>query len=311
MTEQYPHNGQSPKMMSPKLQYLGAAAAVAILAYLGSWAYELVTRDISGVPVVRAAEGPLRVVPQDRDAPNPDYQGLTVNDVVSGRGNLDDAPAAVALAPDPLPVDEEDLLSLAQSQAAQEQIAQQPAAPAPVAPPKPEPIVVPETTLPAMTDEEVALLEESLAQIRETEDEAPAPQPVDTAPMSTPAPQLRPQQPIAVQAPDVAQPPAATAVTEAFSPREEVPASEVPDDEFVAQLVVLGSVAAAREEWQNITSWHRDLFQDKQRVVMEIERNGGVMYRLRAAGFVDRNDARDFCTNLKARGQDCIATRMR
>ena len=55
----------------------------------------------------------------------------------------------------------------------------------------------------------------------------------------------------------------------------------------------------------------RRIFADKQRVVMEIERNGSIMYRLRVAGFVDRNAARDFCLNLKARGQDCIATRMR
>jgi hypothetical protein len=322
VTEQFPNYGQAPKPISPKWQYLGAAVAVGLLGYLGSWAYELVTRDISGVPVVRAAEGPLRVVPQDRDAPQPEYQGLSVNDVVSG-GNADDAPASVALAPEPLPVDESDLLSLAQSQQAQQEIERQAATPlpelesesvpAPIAPPKPEPVIVPQPQQPMMSAEDVAILEQSLAQIRQTEQSAPAAPTPPSAPQSTPIPQLRPQT-IGAQPPQAvvaAQPQTPPAVAAVSAPRDEVPAGEVPDDEFVAQLVVLGSLGAARDEWQKIAARHVDLFADKQRVVMEIERNGSIMYRLRVAGFVDRNAARDFCLNLKARGQDCIATRMR
>ena len=41
----------------------GAAVSLALIVGIGIWGYKLIMRDVSGVPVVRAAEGPMRIQP--------------------------------------------------------------------------------------------------------------------------------------------------------------------------------------------------------------------------------------------------------
>ena len=43
----------------------GALVSVALVLGLGYWGYRIAVRDISGVPVVRALEGPLRMAPEN------------------------------------------------------------------------------------------------------------------------------------------------------------------------------------------------------------------------------------------------------
>ena len=43
----------------------GAAISLALLIGIGVWGYQLLSRDVSGIPVVRAAEGEMRVRPED------------------------------------------------------------------------------------------------------------------------------------------------------------------------------------------------------------------------------------------------------
>ena len=45
--------------------FAGAAVSLALIAGLSVWGYKLVMRDVSGIPVVRAAEGEMRVRPAD------------------------------------------------------------------------------------------------------------------------------------------------------------------------------------------------------------------------------------------------------
>lgn len=53
-----PQTAQKPASTSKIVSILGAAASVALVAGVGVWSYQLMVRDVSGVPVVRAAEGP-------------------------------------------------------------------------------------------------------------------------------------------------------------------------------------------------------------------------------------------------------------
>jgi hypothetical protein len=43
----------------------GALMSVALIAGLAVWGYRLAMRDVTGVPVVRALEGPMRIAPED------------------------------------------------------------------------------------------------------------------------------------------------------------------------------------------------------------------------------------------------------
>ena len=62
---------------------LGAVASVALVAGIGVWGYKLLMRDVSGVPVVRALEGPMRIAPEDPGGRPADHQGLAVNEVAA------------------------------------------------------------------------------------------------------------------------------------------------------------------------------------------------------------------------------------
>ncbi len=56
----YPSEGHD---VSPTnwTNWIGAALSLALVAGIGTWGYQLVMRDVTGIPVVRAVEGPMRV----------------------------------------------------------------------------------------------------------------------------------------------------------------------------------------------------------------------------------------------------------
>ena len=59
----------------------GAVMSVALVVGIGVWGYRLLVRDVTGVPVVRALEGPMRVQPADPGGQQTAHQGLSVNRV--------------------------------------------------------------------------------------------------------------------------------------------------------------------------------------------------------------------------------------
>lgn len=86
----------------------GAVLSVALIAGIGVWGYKIVIRDVSGVPVVRAIEGPMREQPADPGGRSAAHQGLTVNSVVAD--GMATGPAdRLILAPEPLDLTVDDL----------------------------------------------------------------------------------------------------------------------------------------------------------------------------------------------------------
>lgn len=79
----------------------GALLSIALIAGIGVWGYKLVMRDVSGVPVVRAIEGPMREQPADPGGRTAAHQGLTVNSVAAD-GMATDPSDRLILAPPPL-----------------------------------------------------------------------------------------------------------------------------------------------------------------------------------------------------------------
>ena len=91
-------------------QYTGAAVSIALVAGVGVWGYKLFVRDVTGVPVVRAMEGPMRQAPAEPGGELVQNMGLSVNAVAAegGAGAAGDvlvlAPTSNGLAPEDMEV---------------------------------------------------------------------------------------------------------------------------------------------------------------------------------------------------------------
>src|SRR5690606_6259266 len=61
----------------------GALTSVALIVGLGVWAYDLAVRDVRGVPVIQALEGPARTAPDNPGGELASYQGMAVNEIAA------------------------------------------------------------------------------------------------------------------------------------------------------------------------------------------------------------------------------------
>lgn len=300
--------------------WAGAVISVGLLAGLGVWGYKLAVRDVSGIPVVRALEGPMRVQPDDPGGEQVLHQGLAVN-TVKAEGQAAPAADTLILAPPPVDLIAADQPVAGSRPPAQRVVVQEP---------------VPEEESPIMAALRIA--NESFP------DDAAFPD-ASTAVAVTPV--------IAVSVPGVARSPrprprpgragAALVETEsesgavtvapataaagagdatdgaAATPASVVaanvsgdvdPASIAPGTSLV-QLGAFESAQVAQTEWARITARFSGEFSGKSRVIQQATSGGRSFYRLRAIGFSDLNDARRFCSVLLENNADCIPVVLR
>ena len=324
--------------------WIGAGLSLALVAGIGIWGYKLIARDVSGVPVVRAMEGPMRVAPADPGGQMADHQGLAVNEV-AGQGEASGPVNRLVLAPRPAGLAEEDVAlgkitdtkrimrpSAPPPTAAAPQPEPQQAAPVPVPVPVPEPvpqlaepIPAPE---PAPADDPILALAEQLASgAAPLTDLQPAdpgtPSPL-VAPRAEPEPQTVAQPGVPVQGLAVSLRPklrpqglrvaSRTTVTDvvptvapapAVSGRERDADTLAPGTRLV-QIGAFDSPETARAEWTRLEARFGDYLEDKDRVIQRATSGGRVFYRLRAHGFEDLAAARRFCAAFVAGNVDCI-----
>lgn len=302
----------------------GSIVSVALVVGLGVWGYKLLVRDVSGVPVIRAAEGPARVQPEDPGGSQADHQGLSVNDVAA-IGTAGAAPDELILAPAPLDLSDEDrpATALAAAPAASEQDALPARLDAEVSAPDAN---VAQADVPAPQSEDEAnaamlaladTLSAGLAPLGEVapapEVEIVAPEPV-AAPAPAPAPvtggigrSLRPKtrpaglsnvQTVAALAPE-------TAAAQQSGVRD-IDAETIPPGTRLAQLGAYKSEDIARSEWARLSGQFEEYLLGKDRVIQRATSGGRTFYRLRAMGFDDLADARRFCSALVAERAECI-----
>ena len=63
--------------------YAGAVVSLGLMVWIGVWGYKVVARDVSGVPVVRAASNePMRMAPEKPGGQLVAHQWLSVNEVM-------------------------------------------------------------------------------------------------------------------------------------------------------------------------------------------------------------------------------------
>ncbi|NBR90386.1 MAG: SPOR domain-containing protein [Rhodobacteraceae bacterium] len=97
----------APRRGSAIASYTGAALSLSLLIGTGVWGYGIIMRDVSGIPVVRAMEGPMRIAPENPGGTTADHLGLAVN-AVPAEGAAAATPDQLILAPKPVELVEED-----------------------------------------------------------------------------------------------------------------------------------------------------------------------------------------------------------
>ncbi len=307
--------------------YLGALASVALMVGLLAWGWQLVSRDVSGIPVIRAIAGDARTTPAEPGGELTSYTGYAVNNVAEGGETqpvqqVAIAPSASVLTDDdvamgalgasahepqtvpevPLSFDGEPITPMSDSEARALAAARAAAeterlAAANLALEQATIIDAPASEGPVnevVTDETGAPTDAITAALREAQSGG-----VAASPRPAPRPRTMRVASAGTTATD-ARPVAAEQVA-----AEAAPAASSASGPLV-QLGAFDSDAIAANEWSRLAGKH-SVFGGKQQVIQRHNSNGRTFWRLRVAGFDSIGDARQFCAALKSGGTDCLA----
>ncbi|MEZ5675457.1 Sporulation related domain-containing protein [Thalassovita litoralis] len=266
--------------------WAGAAVSLALVVGVGVWGYQLVARDVSGIPVVRAAEGPMRIQPDDPGGAAAVNQGLAVNSVAA-TGSAEPPADQLILAPKPIQLSDEDV--------AQGQLATAVSSTASAAAHSSGTSVSVDDLVASLTQDAEPLETLQPARMKAPEVDVPG---VERGLGRSLRPQTRPAGLQKTSAP--------AASVSAPSGAVEVDAGSLPAGTRLAQLGAYESAEIARKEWDRLFGRFGDYMDDKKRVIQKAESGGRTFYRLRAHGFADINDARRFCSALVAEKAECI-----
>ncbi len=320
---------------------LATLISLTVIGFGGYWGYKQIMRDVHGIPVVRALEGPLRVAPEEPGGMIAANAGLSVNAVQAAgtasepEESLTLAPSTAGLSEDDLPVAElpepaesGDLVPGAEAE--ETELLAETDADAPI-PQAAEPEVVASAAPPVQDGVEPqpdeasadAALEDPIARAiamatasddtaELAADEAALAQ-ADAAVAETadlggvqlsPRPLRRPgSQPETILR---------EAGTTGAASASEQPASAlgmaapVPVGTRMVQLGAFDTADEARVAWESISARFEGVMAGKTQVISEVESGERKFWRLRATGFADLADARRFCAALVAERTDCI-----
>lgn len=293
----------------------GAVLSLGLVLGLVVWGYNLARRDMAGIPVVRAMEGPMRVAPADPGGTVSEHQGLAVN-AVAAEGVAGDPADRLVLAPRPLDLTLEDT---------------------------PGSFALPDAPVSARTDADPGLTiaasdpgaapaqdaaiaaalaeatEEDLLQLDATADVVPLAGSLDSGqqpevqslmpgvmlagvirPMPRPAHLGGPPTPVPSSVPGLAP------VAAALPPAAELDPATLEPGTRLVQLGAFDTPEAARAEWDRLALRFADLLPGKARVVEAAQSGGRAFYRLRAQGFDSDVAARQFCAALLSEQAACI-----
>jgi len=298
--------------------FAAAAMSVGLVIGVGVWSYKLMMRDVTGIPIVRAMEGEMRVRPDDPGGQLALHQGLAVNAVASDGGaeapadRLVLAPQPVALTEEDVPIDD-DAVAIVQQAIADQKVVMEDAVDAAEDTLKVDAAKIAaaaeagsvENLVAALTDGVAPLENASVDTGPEVLVQAALVAPVTNALADTPGvktslrPQLRPKRTAPAKVENV------VATAASATPRD-IDAAALPAGTRLVQLGAYDTEDMARKEWAIFQARFGDLMASKDRVLQEAQSGGRTFYRLRAMGFDDLADARRFCSALVAEGADCI-----
>lgn len=340
-------NESGARRISKLVNTAGAVMSVALVIGIGVWGYKLLVRDVNGVPVVRALNGPMRVQPENPGGQQTAHQGLAVNRVQAD-GIAEPTAERLILAPVGASVTEADQAGLQRPTPRADATLMAEAADAEIAAPIGAEITapalleenVPTAQLPALvTDGEgvnVASVEPTAfaptTDAAETDMLALAEQlAANTKPLSeleavtataplvlvstsvagvarSPRPRGRPSELNTTPAITPVEVAAARVVS---APAADVDAATIAAGTRLAQLGAYDSAEIAQKEWDRLYGRFGEYMEGKSRVIQKAQSGGRTFYRLRAMGFEDLSDARRFCSALLAEKAACIPVKVR
>ncbi|MEP1768450.1 MAG: SPOR domain-containing protein [Sulfitobacter sp.] len=285
----------------------GALVSVALVIGVGVWGYKLLVRDVTGIPVVRAAAGEMRVRPENPGGQLAQNQGLSVN-TVAAIGEADALAQELHLAPQPTDLAEEDqpmpLINEASTAPVPQIEAPEIAAQNAVL----ETPNVAEALNDGSIDSLVAQLTEGVAPLEALSGDS-VPVLASVSAQNLPAllngdglsvslrPTLRPRR---------TAPTTQVAASAAAVSALDIDPSGLPIGTRLVQLGAFDSPDIARAQWGKLSARFAPFMEGKKRIVMKAKSGGRTFYRLRAHGFDDIGDARRFCSALVAESVDCI-----
>ncbi len=319
--------------MSRFLNLLAALASFGAFAMLIQWGFTLSTLDPSDIPVIKKAEGPARVAPDDPGGEIVGTQGLALN-AIQSKGAAESTSEQVVLAPRAEPFQPEDVAGID----IENRLPEATEAAANV-----EEIIADalkndvqgtltmaselsedlkkadETAMAkakalfgitddAQTGEEVVaktatpeVVEEKPTEVAQT----PENDPLAIRPKRRPS-ELKAVAKVEPEAPEAPK----------TAPKEVVKVAAVQDSNKpkagtpVIQLGAYLSDQIADSEWGRLSSRHGDLLGKFTRYkTTTVAANGKTYHRLRLHGFADDAEAKSLCVAIKARGADCLFAR--
>lgn len=312
---------------------VAAAVSVALVLGVGVWGYKLMMRDVTGIPVVRSADGEMRIRPDTPGGELAQHQGLAVN-AVAADGSAEAPADRLILAPQPVELTQEDMpldeqaVAIVQQAIADQRVVTE-------VPEDKDSVVIEAAQIAEAADSGsmetlVAALTDGVEPLDALQSDGPE-QVIQVAAIGTDAatlqlveslrnapgiktslrPQLRPKRSqISVQrqqaqsAVDVAV--AAALRTAPPAAAQDIDPATLDAGTRLAQLGAYDTAEMAKAEWDKAFGQFGDLMTGKARVVQKASSGGRTFYRLRAHGFTDLGDARRFCSALIAEGGDCI-----
>ncbi|MFU8824830.1 SPOR domain-containing protein [Yoonia sp.] len=276
---------------------IGAIVSLSLVLGVGYWGYKLIMRDVSGIPVVRAMEGDMRILPDNPGGDVARHAGLSVNDLVA-RGEASAPEDRLVLAPTTAGLAAEDMVAPPTAMA--DPVGLESTLPTPT---EQATLDVPLGNTGGTVDEVLALV----AEIAEADGQAQIAA-MERVPASARgvAVSLRPVARPAGLRPSAAAPSVAQAAPVAAPDTTVTAASFSPGTDLV-QLGAFSTAELAGQEWDRLVGRFGALMNGRERVVQVSTQTSGTWYRLRASGFSDRDDARRFCAALQAEGAECIA----
>jgi hypothetical protein len=316
--------------------YFGALVSVGLMVGLLAWGWQMVSRDVSGVPVIRALDGDSRTTPENPGGELSSYTGFAVNNVAEG---TEPQPVQqVAIAPAVTGLTDEDV-AMGRLGAEAHEPASQSETPLTFAGEPIEPMSDSEARALADAQAAAAVEAQRLALAQSTvenaaiidapaeegavndvvTDENGAPADSDAIAEALMQAQATANPGVLVASSRPAPRPRVTRVASAKTvvtdarPVQAAEAAPAPAPSVSSasgpqvQIGAFDSNAIAANEWNRLEGKFGSLFSGKGQVIQQHQSNGRTFWRLRVAGFDSIGDARTFCASLKSGGTDCLA----
>ena len=265
--------------------WIGAVLSLSLLAGAIGWSYKLVVRDINQIPIVRAQLGPLRVAPDNPGGLTAANQGLSVTQLAVNEKPL--SSDEINLAPAAEILNEETSASLLREVDKLNQIDET----YEIKEINAENTISLDGSSGAMKGETASKTESLVAQVAFSQKKVEIENAVSlalsiTSEFDPSLTSLRPKtRPRSVQQ-----------NRELIVSKE--PMSKLPIGSAIVQLGAFDSKSLAESEWRRFERLLGSILAPKQMIIQKAESGGKIFYRLRASGFNDISDARQFCTAI-------------